>query len=370
MAGRSENVQAVERACRILGAFHGEGEELTLSEIGERTGLSKTTTFRLLRTLVAGGLLARAGKNAYRLCVRPLAPSLVRIGFAAQTDSEFSREVTQGMERAAAREGVHLITVNNRYSAAQAVLNADLLIGQGVNLVVEFQTYERVAPIVAAKFLEARIPVIALEIPHPGATYFGANNYQAGLLGGRALGRWAKRHWDGQAEEILLLELPIAGSLPQLRISGFLAGLRQELREADRARITHLDGKGGFERNLEQVRKHLRRGARGRTLVGAINDMAALAAVRAFEEAGAAQLCAAMGQNGTIEARSELRHRGSRLVGSVAYFPERYGDEVIPLALGILQHKSLPSAVFVKHQLLTAENVDLCYPLDTRERTG
>jgi hypothetical protein len=53
-----------------------------------------------------------------------------------------------------------------------------------------------------------------------------------------------------------------------------------------------------------------------------------------------------------------------RLIGTVAYFPERYGDELLPLALGILEKKLLPPAVFVKHQLLTAKNVDLIYPLD------
>jgi hypothetical protein len=36
----------------------------------------------------------------------------------------------------------------------------------------------------------------------------------------------------------------------------------------------------------------------------------------------------------------------------------------------VLQRKPLPSAVFVKHQLLTAENVDLLYPLDAQERAG
>jgi len=59
-----------------------------------------------------------------------------------------------------------------------------------------------------------------------------------------------------------------------------------------------------------------------------------------------------------------LRRPGTRLVGSVAYFPERYGDELIPLALNILQLKPAPAAIFVKHQLLTPRNVDLVYPLD------
>ena len=73
-----------------------------------------------------------------------------------------------------------------------------------VDLVIEFQTDEHVAPIVAAKYREANIPLIAIEVPHPGATYFGANNYEAGLIGGRHLGRWAKQHWHGDVDEIVL----------------------------------------------------------------------------------------------------------------------------------------------------------------------
>ena len=73
---------------------------------------------------------------------------------------------------------------------------------------IEFQTDEAIAPIIAAKFREASIPLIAIDIPHPGATYFGANNYGAGLIGGRYLGRWAKQHWQGNVSEIVFLELP------------------------------------------------------------------------------------------------------------------------------------------------------------------
>jgi ribose transport system substrate-binding protein len=287
------------------------------------------------------------------------------LGFAAQTDSEFSREVSESLERAAAaRENVHLITVNNRYSAREALRNAELLVRERVDLVMEFQTYQRVAPVIASKFLEANIPVIAIEIPHPGATYFGANNYQAGLIGGKALGRWAKEHWTEGPEQLVLLELPIAGSLPGLRITGIVDGLRSELPGVDKIPVTSLDGKGDFETILGVVRRFLSRSRPRRTLVGAVNDMCALAAVRAFEEAGFGQLCATIGQNGTREARKELRRPGTRLVGTVAYFPERYGDELIPLALGILQNKPVPSAVFVKHRLITPSNVSLIYPLD------
>jgi ribose transport system substrate-binding protein len=310
-------------------------------------------------------MVERVRKGEYRCLARPAASRIFRLGFADQTDSEFSREVSEGLRRAAAaRENIHLIALNNRYSAREALRNAELLIRERVDLALEFQTYHRIAPVIAARFLEANIPVIAIEIPHPGATYFGANNYQAGLIGGKALGRWAKENWRGGPEQLLLLELPIAGPLPGLRITGFVDGLRAELPSVEKTPAVRLDGRGDFEQILGVVRRFLRSKPK-RTLVGAVNDISALAAVRAFEEAGFANLCAAMGQNGTQEARKELRRPGTRLVGSVAYFPERYGDELIPLALGILQDKPVPSAVFVKHRLITPENVDLIYPLDS-----
>jgi ribose transport system substrate-binding protein len=356
--------QTVLRACEVLKAFQSLGEELGLTEVIERTQLPKTTVFRLLRTLIHGGLLERASSGVYRNRFGPVTARPFRIGFAAQGDSEFCRAVMQNMETAAAREHVHLITVNNRYSAREALRNADILIKERVDLVLEFQTYERVAPVLASKFLEANVPVIAIEIPHPGATYFGANNYKAGLIGGKALGRWAREHWDGKVDQLLLLELPIAGSLLELRITGFADGLRAELPSIANVPVVHLNGRGNFEQVLEIVRQYLRRAPARRTLIGTVNDVCALAALRAFEEAGAGEKCAVVGQNAIRETRNELRRPGTRLVGTVAYFPERYGDEIIPLAIGILQKKSVPSTVFVKHQLITPRNVDLIYPLD------
>src|SRR6185295_13104204 len=263
---------SVVRACEVLKAFQREDEILSLADLVERTKLSKTTVFRLIQSLIRGEVLDRSGKGLYCTRVLPVARHKFRLGFAAQTDSEFCREVTASLERVAAREHIHLIVVNNRYSPREALRNADLLIREHVDLVLEYQTYERVAPIIASKFLEANIPVIAIEIPHPGATYFGANNYQAGLIGGRALGKWTKEHWNGKAEQVLLLELPIAGPLPQLRVTGIVDSLRNELASMANTPVIHLDGKGDFEQILDVMRRFIRRSPPKRTLIGAVND--------------------------------------------------------------------------------------------------
>jgi ribose transport system substrate-binding protein len=167
-------------------------------------------------------------------------------------------------------------------------------------------------------------------------------------------------------DQIVLLELPIAGSLLELRITGLVDGLRAELPSIVNVPIAHLNGRGDFEQVLEIIRQYLRRAPARRTLIGTVNDICALAALKAYEEVGASDKCAVVGQNAIRETRNELRRPGTRLIGTVAYFPERYGDEIIPLAIGILQKRSVPTTVFVKHQLITSRNVDLIYPLDDR----
>src|SRR5438309_6411150 len=220
-------VKSVVHSSRLLTAFRSPGEALRLREIASRSGLPKTMVFRLLYTLERCGMVEKVGENLYRSSLRPLKPRLYRLGYAAQgTDYQFSKEVSAGLQRAAAAEGVELISVDNRYNPKIAQRNADVLVREKVDLVIEFQTDEQVAPIVAAKYREANIPLIAIEIPHPGATYFGANNYESGLIGGRYTGSWAKQHWGGEVDEIVLVALRRAGSLPQMRMTGMLVGMK------------------------------------------------------------------------------------------------------------------------------------------------
>jgi ribose transport system substrate-binding protein len=359
-------VRSVVHASEILGAFESPGEVLRLRDVVKRTRLGKGMCFRLLHTLHHCGLLEKVDASGFRLVSAIRRRKRYRIGYAAQGgDGSFEREVHSSLQRGADREDVELIVVSNRYQPKVALRNAEQLIRERVDLVIEFQTDEAVAPAIAAKYLEANIPLIAIDIPHPGATYFGANNYQAGLLAGRYLGQWARSHWDGQVEEVLLLELGRAGSLVHARLSGVLAGLREILREAIEAKpVVSLDGDGQFKTSLEKVRKHLR-GSRARhVVVGAVNDPSALGASRAFQEAGRVGTCAIVGQNAEPDAREELRQPRTPLVASVGFFPERYGDGLIKLAFDILARRQTPPAVFVRHQLITTENVDHFYPND------
>jgi ribose transport system substrate-binding protein len=358
-------VKSVLHASQVLSAFQAAGEALPLRDVSTRSGLPKTMTFRLLYTLERCGLVEKIGENLYQSSLRPFKQKLFRFGYAAQgSDYQFSQDVSESLKRAATAEGIELISFDNRYNPKIAQRNADLLVREKVDLVIEFQTDETIAPIVAAKYREAGIPLIAIDIPHPGATYYGANNYDAGLIGGRCLGRWTRQHWNCEVDEIILIELARAGSLPRMRLTGLLAGVRELLPKLERTKVTYLNGDGRFSESFESTRRYLRGNRAKRILVGAVNDAGALGALRAFQEAGRAADCVVVGQNASLEGRAELREPNTRFIGSVAYFPERYGDDLVHLAIDILNRKPVPPAVFVKHQLITPETVDHFYPND------
>jgi len=356
-------LEGVSRACNILRAFENDRQALSLTEVAERTGIERTVCFRLLRTLEDQGMLRRSDRGKYASNFRILTGKRFRIGYASQTNDSFGGALAQGLHWAASSKPVDLIEVENRYSIKVALKNAEYLVSQGVDLAIEFQTYERIGTKVARFFEEAEIPLIAVEIPHPNAVFLGVDNQRAGAVAGRALLKAAQTHWDGKCEEMLFLDLEIAGSLPHLRLSSAQNVLRKGLHSG--RVLTHLDSRGEFVRSFELTRRHLQSAPKRRTLVTGINDYAVLGALRAFEEAGRSHMCLAASYGGGPEARRELRLPNSRLVATVAFFPENYGESLLLLALDILNKRTTPPTVHMPVQLLTRKNVGDFYPHDT-----
>lgn len=362
-AGPSHTLEGVSRACKILRVFEDDRQALSLAEVVKRTELERTVCFRLLRTLEQQGLLRRNDHRKYGSNVRILSGKRFSIGYASQTNDSFCSALAQGLRWAAASRPIDLIEVENRYSIKAALKNAEHLVKSGVDLAIEFQTYERIGTKVAHVFENAEIPLIAVEIPHPTAVFLGIDNQRAGVVAGKALLKAAQEHWDGECDEILFLDLEIAGSLPHLRLTSAQNVLRKGLHK--NCLLTHLDSRGEFVRSFELTRRHLQFVPRRRTLITGINDYAVLGALRAFDEAGRSNLCFAAAYGGGPEARRELRLPNSRLIAAVAFFPEKYGESLMLLALDILNKRATPPAVYMPVQLLTRKNVNEFYPHDT-----
>jgi ribose transport system substrate-binding protein len=58
----------------------------------------------------------------------------------------------------------------------------------------------------------------------------------------------------------------------------------------------------------------------------------------------------------------DANNRGSIVLGSVAYYLDRYGYEVLPLVLKMLSGEELPRRTTTKHILVSSKNVFTEYP--------
>jgi ribose transport system substrate-binding protein len=355
-------LETLSRACALLRQFQDESAPLSLSEVVKRNSFERTICFRLLHTLVEEGFLRRIEGAKYASNFHLRTAQRFRIGYASQGHDTFASALSQGLRWAATQQQVDLIEYDNAYSEKQAIRNAQILIRERVDLAIEFQVHDRISAKLAKMFSTADIPVIAVEIPQPGAIFYGVDNHRAGLIAGRAMIKAAQQRWTEPCCEVLLAGLEIAGALPNLRLAGVMQSLRKSI--PPQTIVTNLDSRGEFVRSFEMTRKHLQHTQRRKTLLAGVNDAAVLGSLRAFEEAGRGQECIAVGLGGTTEARRELRLPSSSLAATVAFFPERYGEGLISLALDVLHNRHVPPSIQVPTELLTPRNVDHHYPRD------
>ncbi|MCL4297002.1 MAG: substrate-binding domain-containing protein [Anaerolineae bacterium] len=288
-----------------------------------------------------------------------------RVGFANLSEEiPFAVDVRRGLERAAKEAGnIDLIVADNQLQGEVALRIAEHLIGKGVDLVIEYQIDEKVGSLIMNKFQQAGIPVIAVDIPMLGASFFGADNYQSGHTAGAALGNWIKKQWAGAVDHLIVLEEPRAGALPAARIHGQIDGLQSVIGEIPAEKICYLDSGNTTELSEMQMARALEEYASAHHLaVISFNDDAAFGALSAARKAGREADVVIIGQGADRKLRPEIRRPNSRIIGSTAFMPEKYGEKLIDLALKILQGKPVPPAVYTDHTFINAKNIDLFYP--------
>jgi ribose transport system substrate-binding protein len=196
-----------------------------------------------------------------------------------------------------------------------------------------------------------------------GATFFGVDNYRAGHMAGVALGNWIADTWNGKFDRLAILEEPRVGALPAARLLGQINGLEEVVGEIVPAKRVYLDSGNTSERSRAGMLSALKDlPDEDRIAVVTINDDAAIGALAAARELNREADVVIVGQGADRIARGEIRHADSCIIGSTAYWPERYGEKLIPLAVKILQGEAVPPAVHIDHEFIDAGNIDAFYP--------
>jgi ribose transport system substrate-binding protein len=286
------------------------------------------------------------------------------IGFAnLGRNAPFFMLVENSILENAAAAGIEVLVTDNAFDGATALVNAESYLQRNVDYVIEFQTDANFGPVIMQKMDEAGINVTAIDIPMPGATFMGANNSRSGFMGGLYLGQAARAQWGDEAVAtgyLVVGELPQSGAIPMMRTEGQIAGFLAEHPGFPADNIIRIDTTGTIEGGFTVMTDAIGRIPEGVPIMGvAINDQSIIGMMRAVEQAGrsADAIYVGMGadEGATMAATPNF-------LASVGYFPENYGNYLVPLALMELAGMDTPPAALVNHVMVTSGTVCQFYP--------
>ena len=349
-------IPILSKALDVMELLQAERAPLSLEAVFQRTKFSKTSVYRILQTLLHRGYVARSGDGLYRLVSLPLK---LRFGFAGQSsEMPFSQAVTSSLQAAASASGVDLLILDNRYDATTALKNAEEFVRSRIDLVIEFQVEQQVAPVIADRIAAAGIPLIAIDIPHPHAIYFGVDNFRVGYDAGTLLAQYAENNWRGQVDWVLGLDIEEAGALVQSRVTGAFEAVRSKLEGIPIESFVRIDGRGMHDRSYRIVLDFLKRHPKEkRILLAAATDTSALGALAAVEELKRDKHVVIVGQDCIPEAVEEMRKPGSPIIGSISHEVQEYGPRIVELGLALLRGRSVAPYNYVAHKIVTAESL-------------
>lgn len=287
------------------------------------------------------------------------AGQIYTIGFCNLSERlPFAISVRKGLEAAvAAHPNLRLISRDNDYDTDRAMANARELADAKVDLGIIYHLDERANPLIANILLREAIPVITVDIPiAPWITFFGVDNAQAGRLAGGELGKWIKQHWGGRVDKIIVLtDNRVLGEVRK-RTDQALVALSDWVSFSPND-VLHLDSGNTHDIAYERVLPVLQRWEdHHRIAVIGMNDDTAIGALNAARALGRETDMAVVGQGANL-AVAELRNPNSRLIASVAYYPERYGAQLVELALRLFRGEKLERRYSIQHAAVTRENV-------------
>lgn len=287
------------------------------------------------------------------------------IGFANLSEEiPFAIDVRRGLEKAAQAKGnIDLILADNALDPDSALHIAERMLAKNIDLFIEYQIDEKVGNLIMNKFQQANIPVIGIDIPIVGSTYFGADNYQTGRTAGVALGEWIRQYWDSQVDKLIVLEETRAGALPAARMQGQIDGVQAIIGELSSSQIIHVPSGATVKTAEIQMLKQFKKfGDENHLAVLSFNDDVGIGALNAARKLGIESKIVIVGQGADRLARPEIRQRDSRFIGSTTFMPEKYGEKIIDIALKILNGQAVPPATYVEHFFINADNIDFFYP--------
>ena len=304
---------------------------------------------------------ATAAPSAAATTAPSVAATKYKIGYISLGDSvPFVKLVSDGIKKAATDAGQDLLFCDSEIDAAKALACAQNFKVQGAQGVLNFQVFQDSSKEICAAYGD--VPTIAIDIVQPPCqiAFMGANNHEAGRLGGAEMGKYAKTNWNCDFTAYVSLESTAAGDANKFRMGGWRDGFKESCPiPAEKEHI--LDGADRTDPALTQMTDLLGALPGNRIIVVAINEDGILGAIGAANTLGRQKDLFYGGQGTDPSIWKDIACNPNYIV-SVAYYPERYGTLLIPNMITALGGGTIPKEIFTKHEVINKDNIRTIYP--------
>ena len=276
----------------------------------------------------------------------------------------FAIPITKGIAKLAKDLGLKLIYCDAEFKPEKAISCAEILASQKPDFVIAGNWQGGAAAAIMAIFDKAKIPAASIDVSHPNAVFFGASNYASGVVGGKAAGEYAKATWDCKDVWVFMGENLEEGEAADLRLVGFADGVQEVCGALPADRIDRMRLSAGTADQAITVTtdwltahpeaKHI--------LSGTIDDERANGMAKAFVATKRDGMVVGQGCDSVGIAVVKMAPASeNRYLGSVAYYPEKYGDYLVSIALDVMAGKAVPQEIHMEHTFLDHDTIGTVY---------
>jgi ribose transport system substrate-binding protein len=276
----------------------------------------------------------------------------------------FAISIREHFEKLADEYGFEVVYCDTEFKAEKAVECAEQVASQDPDFVHAGNWQAGSAAAMMRVLDEARLPANSNDVAHPNGIFVGADNYTAGLIGGKAAGEFAKAEWNCEDVWVLLGEAPPEGEAADLRLQGFGDGVQEVCGALPDDQITRVRADSTAEQALTATTDWLTAHPQAERVVSvSLGAGRSIGMAKAFERSDRDAYAVGMTCDGAeIEVVYQAPPSENHFLGCVAFFPEKYPPLIVSTAQDVLEGKPVPNEVHVEHEFLDHENIGEYYP--------
>ena len=276
----------------------------------------------------------------------------------------FAIPIAKGIAKLAKDLGLKLIYCDAEFKPEKAISCAEILASQKPDFVIAGNWQGGAAAAIMAIFDKAKIPAASIDVSHPNAVFFGASNYASGVVGGKAAGEYAKANWDCKDVWVFMGENLEEGEAADLRLVGFADGVQEVCGALPADRIDRMRlSAGTADQAITVTTDWLTAHPEAKHILSTtIDDERANGMAKAFVATKRDGMVVGQGCDSVGIAVVKMAPASeNRYLGSVAYYPEKYGDYLVSIALDVMAGKAVPQEIHMEHTFLDHDTIGTVY---------